>query len=59
MSQESSILSILFLLYIRFLFLKLEVKFNLVKNLSFIDNLTIYISEKTAEKNCTILIKAV
>ena len=58
-SQELSILSILSLLYIRFLFLKLEIKFKLVKNLSFIDDLVIYVFEKIAKEYYTILTEAV
>ena len=62
-SQESLILSILFLIYIRYLFVKINknhLHLNLsLKLLSYIDDVIITVEEKTAEKNSQILMKII
>ena len=59
--QESSISSILFLLYIRFLFLEIknEAIYANIKIPSFIDDVAIEIESKRAEQNCKVLNKMV
>ena len=49
--QGSQISPILFLIYIRYLFPKIRMKFN-AHSPSFIDDVAIYIENKTAEQNC-------
>ena len=56
--QSKSISLILFLIYIRFLFSKIKVKFSEVQKLSYINDMTLYISEKTAEENVKVLQEA-
>ena len=60
-SQELSISSILFSIYIRFLFseIKNEVKYANIKMPRFIDNVAIEIESKNAEQNCKVLNKIV
>ena len=54
--QKSSILSILFLIYIRFLFSKIRIKARI--NLSnFINNIQISTSSKNIKNNCKTLIE--
>jgi hypothetical protein len=50
-SQESSILSILFLIYTRFLFAKLKIDINIATS-SFVNDIIIYTSFKKIEINC-------
>ena len=57
-SQGSLISPILFLIYIRFLFSKIKVKFSEVQKPSYIDDVTLYISGKTAEENAKVLQEA-
>ena len=49
--QGSSISPILFLIYIRFLFSKIKTKFSQVQKSSYIDDVTLYVTEKSAKKN--------
>ena len=49
--QELSISSILFLIYIRFLFSKIKTKFSQVQKPSYIDDVTLYMTEKSAKEN--------
>ncbi len=49
-SQESSISSILFLIYTRFLFAKLKVDINIATS-SFVDDIVIYTSSKRIQIN--------
>ena len=58
-SQESLISSILFLIYIRNLFLKVKVKLSQVQTLSYIDDVALYIEESLAKKNCKVLKRTV
>jgi len=53
-SQELLVSLILFLIYIRFLFLQIRARYN-VSISSYIDNVTIYIEERKVAKNATIL----
>ena len=53
--QGSSISPILFLIYIRFLFSKIKAKFTQVQKPSYIDDVTIYVSEKSAKENSEVL----
>ena len=55
---ESLISPILFLIYIRFLFSKIKVKFSEVQKPSYINDVTLYISGKTAEENTKVLQEA-
>ena len=54
-SQSLSILSILFLIYIRFLFKKIQITDIQVRSFNYIDNITLIVEDKTAEKNYQIL----
>jgi hypothetical protein len=54
-SQDSSISLILFLIYIRYLFLKIQAKFGNLHSLSYIDDVTLYIEGKNIEKNAKML----
>ena len=54
-SQGSSILPILFLIYIRFLFSKIKAKFSQVQKPSYIDDVALYTSEKSATENSKLL----
>jgi len=56
--QELLILSILFLIYIQFLFSQIRVRYN-VSTFSYIDNVAIYIKERNVVKNVTILQRVV
>ena len=60
-SQKLSISSILFTIYIRFLFseIKNEAKYANIRMLSFIDDVAIEIESKSAEQNCKVLNKIV
>ncbi len=49
--QESSISLILFLIYIRHLFLKIRARIENLQSLSYIDDVTLYIEEKSIDKN--------
>ncbi len=53
-SQELLILSILFLIYIQFLFLQIRAKYNVFTS-SYINNVTICIEKRNIVKNVTIL----
>ena len=53
--QGSPISPILFLIYIRFLFPKIKAKFSQVQKPSYIDDVTLYTSEKSATKNSELL----
>ena len=53
--QGSSISPILFLIYIRFLFSKIKAKFSQVQKSSYIDDVTLYTSEKSATENSELL----
>jgi hypothetical protein len=57
-SQESSISSILFLIYTRFLFAKLKIDVNIATS-SFIDDIVIYTLSKRIEINCERLNQAI
>jgi hypothetical protein len=57
-SQESSISSILFLIYTRFLFAKLKIDINIATS-SFVDDIMIYTSSKKIEINCERLNQAI
>ena len=57
-SQGSPISPILFLIYIRFLFSKIKAKFLEVQKPSYINDVTLYISRKTAEENAKVLQEA-
>ena len=50
--QESSILSILFLIYIRNLFAKIKQKYLNIQIFSFINNIAVYINNKITAQNC-------
>ena len=50
--QENSISSILFLIYIRNLFAKIKQKHSNIQMPSFIDDVAVYIDNKTAAQNC-------
>jgi len=50
-SQESSILSILFLIYIWHLFLKIRARIENLQSLSYIDDVTLYVEKKSIDKN--------
>ena len=56
-SQKSSISSILFSIYIRFLFseIKNDTKYANIKMSSFIDDVAIEIESKSVEQNCKLL----
>ena len=55
-SQDSSISSILFLIYIRFLFKKIQITDIQVKSSNYInDDVALIVEDKTAEENCQIL----
>ena len=56
-SQKSSISSILFSIYIRFLFfeIKNDIRYANIKILSFIDDVAIEVESKSAEQNCKLL----
>ncbi len=54
-SQDSSILLILFLIYIRYLFSKIHAKFENLQSLSYIDDVTLYVEGKNIVKNVKIL----
>jgi len=54
-SQDSSILLILFLIYIRYLFSKIHAKFENLQSLSYIDDVTLYVEGKNIDKNVKIL----
>ncbi len=49
--QESFISLILFLIYIRHLFLKIRVRIENLQSFSYIDDITLYIEEKSIDKN--------
>ena len=53
-SQKSSISSILFFIYIRFLFSKIRIKIR-ISSFSFIDDIQISVSSKNIENNCKTL----
>ena len=53
--QGSSISPILFLIYIRFLFSKIKAKFSQVQKSSYIDDVALYTSEKSATENSKLL----
>ena len=53
--QGSSISPILFLIYIRFLFSKIKVKFSQVQKPSYIDDVALYTSGKSATENSELL----
>ncbi len=57
-SQKSSILSILFLIYIRFLFTKLKIDVK-IETSSFVNDIMIYTSSKKIETNCERLNQAI
>jgi hypothetical protein len=57
-SQESSISSILFLIYTRFLFAELKIDVN-IATASFVDDIMIYTSSKKIEINCERLCQAI
>ena len=57
-SQKSSKSSILFFIYIRFLFLKIRIKAR-ISSFSFIDNIQISVLSKNIEINCKILIEII
>ena len=50
-SQESPISPILFLIYIRFLFSKIKAKFSQVQKPSYIDDVALYVTGKSAKEN--------
>jgi len=50
-SQESSISLILFLIYIQHLFLKIRVRIENLQSLSYINDVALYIEEKSIDKN--------
>ena len=56
-SQESSISSILFSIYIRLLFfeIKNDIRYASIKMSSFIDDVAIEVELKSAEQNCKLL----
>ena len=54
-SQDSSISSILFLIYIRFLFKKIQITNIQVRSFNYINNVALIVEDKTAEKNSQIL----
>ncbi len=54
-SQESFISLILFLIYIRYLFSKIRVKFENLQSLNYIDDVTLYVEERNIDKNVKIL----
>ena len=49
--QESPISPILFLIYIRFLFSKIKAKFSQVQKPSYIDDVALYVTGKSAKEN--------
>ena len=53
--QSLSISSILFLIYIRFLFKKIQITNIQVRSFSYIDDIALIVEDKTAEKNYQIL----
>jgi hypothetical protein len=57
-SQESSISSMLFLIYTIFLFAKLKIDVNIATS-SFVDDIVIYTSSKRIEINCDKLNEAI
>jgi hypothetical protein len=57
-SQESSISSMLFLIYTRFLFAKLKIDVNIATS-SFVNDIVIYTSSKRIEINCERLCQAI
>ncbi len=57
-SQKSSISSILFLIYTRFLFAKLKIDVN-IETSSFVNDIVIYTSSKKIEINCERLNQAI
>ena len=59
--QRSSILFVLFSIYIRFLFSKIKNKHKYanIKMSSFIDDVAIEVESKSAKRNCKLLIKIV
>ena len=57
-SQKSSISSILFFIYIRFLFSKIQIKAR-ISSFSFIDDIQISVWSKNIENNCKTLIKII
>ena len=58
-SQGSPISLILFLIYIRFLFPKIKAKFSEVQKPSYINDVALYLSGKTAEENAKVLQEAI
>ena len=54
-SQDSSISSIFFLIYIRFLFKKIQTTDIQVRSFNYIDDIALIVEDKTAEKNSQIL----
>lgn len=56
--QKSSISSILFLIYIRFLFVKVRIDLH-VETSSFVDDIVIYTTSKNIETKCIRLTKAI
>ncbi len=54
-SQDSSISLILFLIYIRYLFLKIRAKFENLQSLSYIDDMMLYVEKRNIDKNVKIL----
>jgi dsDNA-binding SOS-regulon protein len=54
-SQDSFISLILFLIYIRYLFSKIQAKFESLQSLSYIDDVTLYIEGKNIDKNAKML----
>ncbi len=57
-SQESSISLILFLIYIRHLFPKIRARIKNLQSLSYIDDVALYVEEKSIDKNVKKLEKA-
>jgi len=57
--QESSILLILFLIYIQHLFLKIRARIENLQSLSYIDDITLYVEGKSIDKNVKKLEKMV
>ena len=54
-SQDSSILLILFLIYIQYLFSKIRAKFENLQSLSYIHDVILYIEERNINKNVKML----
>ncbi len=54
-SQDSSISLILFLIYIRYLFLKIRAKIENLQSFSYIDDVALYVKKKNIDKNVKML----